>query len=167
MKYLLVLLFSVSVFAESVKVGQDFPSVNLKSLSAKKSGDPSKLAKSKKVTLVDFWASWCKPCLSSMPALNDIYEKNKDKGLLIVGINLDEKIGDGKSFAKKKKIKFPLLYDENRKLAEAVGVNVMPSSFVVNGEGKITYIHHGFRDGDKEKLIQELTKELASAGEAK
>ncbi len=160
MKSFLILLFSVSALAQGIKIGQDFPSVNLKSLSEKKSGDPSKLSKTKKVTLVDFWASWCKPCLASMPALNDIYDKNKAKGLLIIGINLDEVAGDGKAFAKKKGIKFPLLHDEGRKLADAVGVTVMPSSYVIGADGKVTFIHRGFREGDKEKLIEHLTKEL-------
>jgi thiol-disulfide isomerase/thioredoxin len=162
LKVLLVFLFALNAFAESAKtVGQDFPSVNLKSLMTSKGGDPVQLAKGKKATFVDFWASWCKPCLASMPALNDIYEKYKSKGLLIVGINLDEKIADGKKFFKTKKIKFPVLYDEDRKLAESVGVTVMPSSYIVNSDGKITYVHRGFREGDKEKIIGEIEKVLS------
>lgn len=161
MKTFLILLFAANVFAESIKVGQDFPSIEMKSLMTGKKGDPFKLAKTKKATLVDFWASWCKPCLASMPVLNEIYEKNKDKGLLVVGINLDEKIEEGRVFFKKKNIKFSVLYDDGRKLVDAVGVTVMPSSYLVNAEGKVTYIHRGFREGDKEKLLQELEKVLS------
>lgn len=156
-----LICISVIGFAgEKLKKGQVFPSLTLKELSGAKSGDVNRLSKKKKITLVDFWASWCKPCESSIPVLNELYSQYKDQGFLVVGVNVDENKDEGKAFAKKMNMKFPVLYDSNRKLIESVGVSTMPSSFFLDSGGKVISIHNGFRDGDKEKLEKEIKKAI-------
>lgn len=96
-----------------------------------------------------------------MPALGRLLDKFEARGFAIVGINVDEVKENGLQFAEKHGLKFTLLYDKNRKLLEAAGVMIMPTSFMVNRNGKIIWIQSGFRDGDESALGQDIEKFLS------
>lgn len=92
-----------------------------------------------KVVLLDFWATWCKPCVKSMPKLNYLHEKWNKSGLSVVGIAIDE---DGKKkvkpFIQKHKIIYPILVDAaENPVWEAYKVKVIPMLFLVDRQGQI------------------------------
>ena len=113
-----------------------------------------------KVVLIDFWASWCGPCLREMPNLVDAYAKYKDKNFEIVGVSLDESNDDWIESIKKLNIIWPQMSDLkywNNKGAQLYAINSIPHTVLIDGEG--TIIAHGLHgDGLQEKLAEILKK---------
>ena len=117
-----------------------------------------------KVVYIDFWASWCGPCRESFPWINAMQEKYKDKGLVIIGVNLDAEPEAAKLFLKQTPAKFKLFSNPSGSLAEKYQVIGMPSSFVIDGNGEVRHRHVGFKKSktdEYEKSIVSLLKELA------
>lgn len=116
-----------------------------------------------KVVYLDFWASWCGPCRKSFPWLNDIESKYKKQGLVVIGVNLDTELDLAKQFLKEVPANFRVFSDPDGKLAEKYKLIGMPSSFVIDGKGKIRHRHVGFKKNktdEYEASIQSLLKEL-------
>ena len=117
-----------------------------------------------KIILIDFWASWCGPCRKSFPILNELHRKYGPRGLVIIGISVDEKEADYRKFASKMKASFPLIHDSAHKAAAAFNLPAMPMSYIVDSKGIVRYIHKGFSGArTRAKYIAEietlLTKE--------
>lgn len=115
-----------------------------------------------KVVFVDFWASWCVPCLKSFPWLSELQGRYRDKGLVVVGINLDKSPADAEKFLKRVPHDFTLVYDPSGNSAKAYGVKAMPSSYVVDRKGGLALEHGGFRDSDKDVLEAAIKTALES-----
>lgn len=97
-----------------------------------------------KVVLVDYWATWCGPCVQAMPELVDLYEKYHDQGLEIVGISLDDSRAQLEEFLHQKQLPWPTLFHEgageggqDHPLATYYGVSSIPTAFLVNREGNV------------------------------
>ena len=108
-----------------------------------------------KAVLLDFWAVWCGPCIASMPKVQALYEKYKDKGLEVYGIMAEG--GDeapAKLWAKKQAYNFPMLLG-NEQLKEAYVVNAIPLYVLIDKEGKITFVSEGFSN-ELEAAIQKV-----------
>ena len=145
---LLCTFLTVSAHAEKIKENDSFPEFKLSGLQDKKGVDLNSLRKKHKVILVDFWASWCEPCKLSMPILNKLEKKYRSKGLVVIGINVDDSRESGIGFAKENPVDFRLVFDEGKKIIDKVGVATMPSSFLIDNKGKVRLVHKGFREGD-------------------
>lgn len=104
------------------------------------------------VIYVDFWASWCPPCIKSFPFMSQLTHEFKDKGLKVIGINLDENLEDAKAFLAKHLVNFPILVDESKQCAQDFGVIAMPSTYIIDKRGFVRHIHRGFRAGETETL---------------
>jgi peroxiredoxin len=118
-------------------VGSKFPDFNDNDIT----GKPLSLADYKgKVVLIDFWATWCRPCVAELPNVQKAYDKYHPKGFEIVGVSLDEDKAKLESFTKQQKMTWPQIFDgkawEN-KLAQKYGVNSIPATYLLDGEGKI------------------------------
>jgi thiol-disulfide isomerase/thioredoxin len=118
--------------------------------------------KGEKLTLIDFWATWCKPCNKAIPELNKIYDLYKGKGVEIIGINCDgpRSISKVAPLSKSLQIQYPVLLDINSELKSELNILVFPSLIMVNSKGKIVWIHEGFVSGDTEIIISEIEKQL-------
>ena len=101
-----------------------------------------------KALFVDFWASWCAPCLISMPQYNDLYRKYRDQGLEIVAVNVDNPVEDGLDFLLDTPLDYPVAADPEGDIADAFGVIGMPSAYLVSPQGEIRIVHMGFSNGD-------------------
>jgi thiol-disulfide isomerase/thioredoxin len=115
-----------------------------------------------KVVLVDFWASWCEPCLRSFPWMNELQSRHGGSGLVIVAVNLDHERALADSFLRKTPANFRLEFDAAGDVARRFGVQAMPTSFLVDRSGKVRVRHAGFRDkqrAEREREIEELLKE--------
>ena len=113
-----------------------------------------------KTVYVDFWASWCAPCLTSLPLYNELYHKYRDQGLEIVAINLDNPIEDGLDFLFDTPLDFLIPADPDGDTAELFGVIGMPSSYLISPEGEVRLVHMGFRNGDIDIIEAEIQKLL-------
>ncbi len=114
-----------------------------------------------KVLYVDFWASWCGPCAKSFPFLNHLDHEFKDRGLQVIGINLDEKPGDAQDFLSQYPAQFMIAADAGQQCATDFGVKAMPSSYLVDRSGHIRHIHLGFKAGAAEELKAVVEQLLA------
>jgi thiol-disulfide isomerase/thioredoxin len=110
-----------------------------------------------KVVLVDFWASWCAPCKQSFPVLDKLQNTYGSKGLVVIGVGVDEKADAYQAFASKMKTSFPLIHDASHQAAAAYKPTTMPSSYLVDRKGVIRYVHTGFKVGKSE---EEYTKQI-------
>jgi len=113
-----------------------------------------------KVVIVDFWASWCGPCKESFPAMNDLFKKYSDRGLVIVAVNVDEVRADMDEFLKTNPARFTVVRDATQKLVEKVNVGTMPSSFILDREGKVRFSHSGFHGEKTRKQYEEEIESL-------
>jgi cytochrome c biogenesis protein CcmG/thiol:disulfide interchange protein DsbE len=118
------------------------------------------------VVVVDFWASWCGPCLRSLPWLDAMRDRYAAQGLTVIAINLDQKRSDADRFLARVPLKLPLAFDPSGSTAKNYEVKAMPTSFLIARDGTIRAIHPGFRDADGPARETEITQALA-AGPAK
>lgn len=110
-----------------------------------------------KIVLVDFWASWCAPCKASFPVLNKLQTTYGPKGLVIVGVGVDDKAEAYQEFASKMKVGFSITHDVEKKAAAAFQPESMPSSYLIDRKGVIRNVHTGFKGG---KTEAEYVKEI-------
>ena len=132
------------------------PAINLPGINGAVASDSFK----GKVVYVDFWASWCKPCKQSFPWLNDLQAHYKKVGFEVVAINLDQESGDAKDFLQKIPAQFTVAFDPSGKTAEQFHVQGMPSSYLIDRQGNIRSAHIGFREEDRARLEQAVSKLL-------
>ena len=118
--------------------------------------------KGEKLTVVDFWATWCKPCVTAIPKLNSLYKEFGDKGVAFVGINVDGPRNQSKvkPFINSLKVKYPQILDPDQDLVNEMNVSVFPTLMVFNKYGKEVFVHEGFNPGDEELIKGELEKIL-------
>lgn len=109
-----------------------------------------------KVVYLDFWASWCGPCKDSFPWLNDIHEKYKDKGLVVIGINLDKDKHKAEAFLKDHSAKFRIIFNAEGDLAKKYGVKGMPYSVIIDKTGKIIHSHIGFHPDKTKEYVSTI-----------
>jgi thiol-disulfide isomerase/thioredoxin len=109
------------------------------------------------VVLLDFWASWCAPCKSSFPVMEDLQKRYGEKGLTIVAVSVDEKRENMERFLKSMNVSFATARDASQKLVAAADVTAMPTSFLIDRSGKIRFIHNGFHD---EQTAKQYTQEI-------
>ncbi|MGZ8144472.1 MAG: TlpA family protein disulfide reductase [Methylosarcina sp.] len=114
-----------------------------------------------KVVYLDFWASWCVPCAKSFPFMNQLHNDLKDKGLQLIGVNLDENPADAKAFLEKYTVGFTLTADRNGQCASKFEVKGMPTSYLIGQDGTVRHVHQGFRSGETKELYQLVEQLLA------
>lgn len=139
---------------KGIKTGDKAPAVSIDSLN----GQGKATIASGKVTIVDFWATWCEPCKKSFPKYQELYVKYKSNGLEIIAVSVDE--DDKKSaipdFAKSHGAKFPVGWDDGKKIAEKWKPEGMPSAYIVGKDGVVKHVHKGYHDGEEAEIEKEL-----------
>jgi thiol-disulfide isomerase/thioredoxin len=103
-----------------------------------------------KIVVVDFWASWCLPCAKSFPVLDELQKKYGDK-VVILAVNVDEKAANMEKFLAKHPVTFTVVRDGDQKLVAVVQPETMPTSFILDGDGKVRFLHKGFHGEDTRK----------------
>ena len=122
-----------------------------------KAGQVRTLAEFKgRVVLVDFWASWCAPCKASFPALDSLHEELHGDGLEVVAINVDEDKKDAQAFLEGKSPSMLVLFDPQGRSPQDFKVEGMPSSFLLDREGKVRFQHMGFTEKTKADFRREI-----------
>ncbi len=155
----LVTFFSANAFSQTAK---PFPSVLISNLKGEKV-DASKFATEGKITVFNFWATWCVPCKRELNNISELYDDwKKEYNVEIIAVSTD----DTKSQAKVKSIvdgsgwDYMVLLDPNQDLKRALNFQNIPYTVVVDQKGNIVHVHDGYVDGD-EFLLEDKIKELA------
>ncbi len=115
-----------------------------------------------KVVYLDFWASWCAPCRTSFPLLNALHKRLKAQGFEVIAINLDEDKTKAEQFVKEIPVDFTVLRDGKGEWADRYVVESMPTSFIIDKQGIVQHIHHGFSGDDINGLEQKIASLLAA-----
>ena len=155
----LMALTAVSTSTWAVEEGDSAPIFDLPSIYADHPAISTASLEGKTV-YVDFWASWCAPCLTSLPLYNDMYHKYKDQGLEIVAINVDNPIEDGLDFLLDTPLDFLIPADPDGEAAELFEVIGMPTSYLIEPDGTVKLVHMGFRSGDIEMIEEAIQDSL-------
>jgi thiol-disulfide isomerase/thioredoxin len=116
-----------------------------------------------RVIWVDFWASWCVPCRRSFPWLNSMQRKYGADGLQIIAVNLDKDRALADRFLAEVPAEFALRFDPAGALAKEFGVQAMPSSFLIDADGKVLASHAGFRTADAAEYERAIASALAQS----
>jgi len=103
-----------------------------------------------KVVVMDFWASWCLPCAESFPVMDELQKKYGDR-VVFIAVNVDEKAADMQAFLKKHTVSFAIVRDAEQKLVAAVEPETMPTSFIIDSDDKVRFLHNGFHGAETRK----------------
>jgi thiol-disulfide isomerase/thioredoxin len=117
-----------------------------------------------KVVVVDFWASWCGPCKQEMPVLEVLHKKYAKEGLVIVGVNIDNNPKKMNNFLRGTPVSFRIVHDRKLAVASKYEPETMPSSYFIARDGKIRYVHEGFRKKDAGEIEERIKGLLAEGG---
>jgi len=108
------------------------------------------------VVYVDFWASWCTPCRRSFPWMNELEARYRDSGLTIVAINVDKRREDALRFLRDVPARFTVVFDAEGRMPAAFDVKGMPSSYLIDREGRVAAVEEGFHDDRAAALEQRI-----------
>jgi peroxiredoxin len=109
-----------------------------------------------KVVYLDFWASWCAPCRLSLPRMVQLQRDLGTADFVVLAVSVDEHPAKARKFLAPFKVNYAVLHDATGKTAMSYRVAGMPTSFVINREGEITYRHVGFKAGDMAVIQQHI-----------
>jgi thiol-disulfide isomerase/thioredoxin len=119
------------------------------------------------VVVVNFWATWCEPCIAEMPSLQRLRERLRGRSLEVLAVNYAESPAKVKAFLRKSRIDLPVLLDPSKEAADAWSAKGLPMTFVVDRAGKVRYWVFGERDwngGETLAAIEKLVTEPRHAG---
>lgn len=158
-KLILLVFIFLPLSVSAISVGDTVPSFKARTIDGSKSVAVEDYRG--KVILIDFWASWCPPCLKSLPKYNDLRREIGTDNFEIVAVNVDENTEDAKKFLAKHPVSYPIAKDPKGILPGVFGVKAMPTSYLVDKNGVVKYVHAAFKEGDIEKLRVEIEKLIA------
>ena len=117
--------------------------------------------------IIDFFATWCKPCNRELSAISEVYEDwQKETGVRLVAISIDQaqNIHKVKPLVDENEWPYDVLLDPNSDLKRALGIQMIPYVLIIDGKGNIVYRHNGYTDGAEEELLEKL-REIKAANE--
>lgn len=161
----LALLVGGFVMAQETKQGNKLPSVNIKTLEGG-TFNTKDISNDGKPIIISFWALWCKPCKKELDAYNDNYEDwQEETGVKIIAVSIDDARSTAKvmPFVSGKDWDFEVLLDPNGDFKRAMSVNMVPHTFILDGDGNIVYQHTSYYEGLEDEIF-ELVEKVA-AGE--
>jgi cytochrome c biogenesis protein CcmG/thiol:disulfide interchange protein DsbE len=143
--------------ARALDAGQAAPEIRLNDLQ----GKPVSLSSLRgKVVIVDFWASWCGPCKQSMPVLERLSKSYRDRGLVVLGVNIDDDVKTAAKFLAEVPVSFVVVNDRDKRVAKAYAPPTMPSSYLIDRDGRVRQVHAGFKAADAKLLETEVQRLL-------
>lgn len=131
---LFVIFFSRPHGNRPVKLGELAPNFTLQ----KDDGKPLSLSDFRgKIVVVNFWATWCGPCVDEVPSLNKFAERFADKGVQVLGVSVDEDPEAYRNFLSKYKVSFLTLRNASRTVSESYGTYKLPESYIISRDGRV------------------------------
>ena len=117
--------------------------------------------KGKDVVVLDFWATWCGPCVRALPSVAEIAAAYKDKGVVVYALNQQEEADVVKKFLESKKLALTVAMDAKGEAAKLYQVSGIPQTVIIGKDGNVAAVHVGYSPGLKEALSKEIDAALA------
>ena len=139
------------------------PKVSLKDLSGKTVSTDT-LSNNGKPFIIDFFATWCKPCNRELDAIAEVYEEwQEETGVKIIAISIDQaqNINKVKPLVDNHGWEYEVLLDPNSDFKQALGIQMIPYVLIVDGKGNIVYKHNGYTDGAETELIEKVREVIS------
>lgn len=150
---LLVTVFAVTALASSGLEGQVAPDFALKS----STGENLRLSEYRgNVVMINFWATWCGPCRQEMPLLDELYTRYKRVGFSLLGVNIDDDSRRAMQMIEDLGVSFPVLFDARKEVSKLYEVEAMPVTVLIDREGNVRYVHHGYKPGYEDKYLDQV-----------
>ncbi|RLA31720.1 MAG: TlpA family protein disulfide reductase [Gammaproteobacteria bacterium] len=150
---IILAIFAASSLASSTLEGQSAPDFVLKS----STGNNLRLSEYRgDVVMINFWATWCGPCRQEMPLLDDLYGRYQRVGFTLLGVNIDDDSRRAMKMIEELGVNFPVLFDESKDVSKLYAVEAMPVTVLVDREGTVRHVHHGYKPGYEEKYLTEI-----------
>ena len=153
---LLVVLVAYTAEEKAKKL----PSVNIKTLDGKVF-NTNQISNDTNPIIISFWATWCKPCVQELSTIHEVYEDwQEETGVKLVAISIDNTRNSFKvkPFVDSKEWDFEVYLDENSDFKRAMGVNLVPHTFILNGKGEIVWQHTTFSEGGELEMLEIIKK---------
>jgi peroxiredoxin len=152
----IVILFSVvlaSVAATAGPVSGPAPDFTLQMLG----GGQMSLAEQKgNVVMVNFWATWCAPCRQEMPHLEALHQRYSSLGFTLLGVNVEEDSSGAQDWLAETPVSFPILFYPQSSVSELYDVIAMPSTVMIDRQGNLRYLHHGYKPGYEDEYQNQI-----------
>ena len=146
-------VFAATGLASSSLEGQAAPDFVLKS----SGGENLRLSEHRgDVVMINFWATWCGPCRQEMPLLDDLYSRYERVGFTLLGVNIDDDSRRAMQMIEELGVSFPVLFDERKEVSQLYDVEAMPVTVLVDREGNVRHVHHGYKPGYEENYLNEI-----------
>lgn len=150
MKRYIIALMLTLLFGTAAKA--QLPKVNLKSMNGKEVRTDT-INNQGKPIIISFFATWCKPCNRELKAINEVYEDwVEETGVKLIAVSIDEaqNVNKVKPLVDSNGWPYEVLLDPNRDFSRALGIQTIPFTLIVDGNGNIAYKHNGYTDGAEE-----------------
>ncbi|MBZ9610060.1 TlpA family protein disulfide reductase [Rheinheimera maricola] len=108
------------------------------------------------IMLINFWASWCGPCIQEMPALEKLAQKYQMLGVQVWGINVENDSAAAKAYLGKVQVSFPILFDLDNSVSENYRVEAMPTTVILDKDGAVRSVHRGYKPGYEKKYEDDI-----------
>jgi peroxiredoxin len=153
---LIAVVFSIlaaSSLASSGMEGQPAPDFALKS----STGKNLRLSEYRgDVVMINFWATWCGPCRQEMPLLDELYARYQRVGFNLLGVNIDDDSRRAMKMVDELGVNFPVLFDAGKEVSKLYEVDAMPVTILVDREGTVRYVHHGYKPGYENAYLDQI-----------
>ena len=146
-------MFAAAALASSGMEGQQAPDFALKS----STGENLRLSEYRgDVVMINFWATWCGPCRQEMPLLDELYTRYQRVGFNLLGVNIDDDSRKAMRMVSELGVNFPVLFDARKEVSELYKVDAMPVTVLVDREGTVRHVHHGYKPGYEIKYLDQI-----------
>lgn len=146
-------IFAASSLASSELEGRPAPDFALKS----STGENLRLSEYRgDVVMINFWATWCGPCRQEMPLLDELYSRYQRVGFNLLGVNIDDDSDRAMQMIEELGVQFPVLFDARKDVSRLYDVEAMPVTVLVDREGTVRHVHHGYKPGYEDKYLDQI-----------
>ena len=108
------------------------------------------------VVMLNFWASWCGPCRTEMPLLDQMHKRYSSLGFTLIGVNVEQNSADAEKWLAQTPVTFPVLFDKENKVSKMYDVNAMPSTVFIDRKGNVRALHRGYKPGDEGEYLNQI-----------